>query len=67
MVIEPAAQHARPVYYERNDGVIYGPANVTDLAKTGSGDEARFWVIVECQGVVEWIESGRLRTKQASR
>ena len=65
VVIEPAAPQARPVYYERNDGVIYGPAKVTDLAKTGSGGTERFWVIVEFEGHIEWVVSDRLRSKAA--
>jgi hypothetical protein len=63
-VIEPAHPNARPVYCERNDGVIYGPATVTDLARTGSGAKERFWVIVEFDGQLAWIRSDRLRSQR---
>lgn len=64
VVIEPAHPHARPVYFERSDGVIYGPARVSHLAKTGRGLNERFWVIVEHEGQVIWVWSDRLRSKQ---
>lgn len=65
IIVEPAHPQTRPVYFERNDGVIYGPATVTDLAKTGTGTTEQFWVIVEFQGLWEWVVSDRLRSKQA--
>jgi len=65
IAIEPAAAHARPVYFERADGRIYGPATVTDLAKVGTGAAERFWVIIEFEGQPAWIRSDRLRSKTA--
>ena len=65
VVIETASPSARPVYFERNDGVIYGPARVTDLAKVGTGATEQFWVIVEYQGQPAWLRSDRLRSKRA--
>jgi hypothetical protein len=61
----PDGQPMTPVYFERNDGVIYGPAKVTDFTKTGSGGKERFWVIVEFEGQSAWIVSDRLRSKKA--
>jgi hypothetical protein len=65
MTVESANAQARPVYFERNEGVIYGPARVSDLAKTGIGATERFWVIVEHEGQVIWVWSDRLRSKKA--
>jgi len=65
VVIESAHPQAKPVYFERADGVIYGPAKVTDLSKTGTGASERYWVIVKLQGRVSWVRSDRLRSKQA--
>ena len=67
-VIEPACRPdgspVSPVYFERGDGVIYGPARVTDFAKTRSGEKEQFWVIVEFEGQAAWIVSERLRSKR---
>lgn len=68
VVIEPACRPdgspVSPVYFERGDGVIYGPARVTDFAKTRSGEKEQFWVIVEFEGQAAWIISDRLRSKK---
>ncbi|THJ23578.1 MAG: hypothetical protein CAF45_007850 [Nitrospira sp. CG24E] len=63
-IIEPAHPTAKPVYFLRNDGVIHGPATVTNLAKVGSGETATYWVIVEFQGQASWVRSDRLRTRK---
>lgn len=65
ITIEPASPNAKPVYWERADGRIYGPARVTDLAKVGTGATEQFWVIVEYQGQPSWLRSDRLRSKRA--
>jgi hypothetical protein len=65
LVIEPAAQNSRPVYFWRNDGGIHGPARVIDLEKIGTGDAERFWVIVDYQEQTIWVRSDRLRSKRA--
>lgn len=62
---EPAHPNARPVYFEREDGVIYGPARVLDLAEASAGGARRHWVIVEFEGQWEWIVADRLRVKRA--
>lgn len=64
LVIEPAAPNAKPVHWERADGRIYGPAKVTDLAKTGTGAHERFWVIIEFHGETVWVRDDRLRSKR---
>lgn len=65
VVIEPAAPNARPVYWERGDGHIYGPAVPEFLAKVGTGATDRFWVIVEYQGQAIWVRSDRWRSRKA--
>ena len=60
VVVEPAAKHARLVFFERNDGRIYGPAHPEFLAQGGE----EFWVIVTYGGESVWIRSDRLRSKQ---
>ena len=64
-MIEPALPTARPIYWERNDGVIYGPATVTDLARVGTGGTEQWWVVIEYHGQPAWVRSDRLRSKQA--
>ncbi len=61
-VIEPAAPHARPVWWETMAGELHGPATPLFLAKTGSGAKERFWVILEFEGETWWIRDDRLRT-----
>ena len=65
VVIEPAHPNVRPVYWERNNGVIYGPATVTDLAQVGTGGIEQLWVVIESHGQLAWVRSDRLRSKQA--
>jgi len=61
-LIEPAAPHARPVYWDNADGKRCGPAVPEFRAKTGSGDQERFWVLVTYAGMARWIRSDRLRS-----
>jgi hypothetical protein len=65
VVIEPAAPNARPVYWERADGSISGPAKPEFLAKVGDGPKASFWVVAEFEAQPVWIRSDRLRSKTA--
>jgi hypothetical protein len=60
-VLEPAHPQARPVWWERKDLTLCGPARPELLAKAGEGDNATFWVVVTFEGVTEWICSDRLR------
>jgi len=61
-IVEPAAVNARPVYWEDSGGKLCGPAVPEFLAKTGTGDRERFWIVVMYQGSIRWIWSDRLRT-----
>lgn len=63
-VIEPATAHARPIYFAQADGKIYGPAEVSSLAKTGSGAAEQFWVIAKYAEQVIWVGSDKLRSRQ---
>jgi hypothetical protein len=65
IVIEPAAENPRPVYWERADLSIVGPGRPEFLAKVGTGAMERFWVIVEFQGQPAWVSSDRLRSRKA--
>jgi|CXWL01.1.fsa_nt_gi hypothetical protein len=65
IVVEPAAENPRPVYWERADLSIVGPGRPEFLAKVGSGATERFWVIVEFQGQPAWVSSDRLRSRKA--
>jgi hypothetical protein len=65
IVIEPGHPNAHLVYFERADGVIYGPATVLDLANASAGGPQREWVIIAYQGLWEWVVSDRLRSKEA--
>ena len=64
IMIDPAGPIARPVYWERGTGEIFGPATVTHLAKTNAGPSERFWVIVEFQGSIAWVLADQLRSKR---
>lgn len=61
IVIDPAAAHARPVWWESAVGELRGPATPLFLAKTGAGAKEQFWVIVELEGQTWWILDERLR------
>jgi hypothetical protein len=64
ITIEPAAPNARPVYWERADGSISGPARPEFLAQVGTGPAASFWVVTTYEGQARWIRSDRLRSKR---
>ena len=65
VVIEPASPTARLVYWERNDGRIYGPAIPEFLAHVGLGlKTTNFWVVTDCETQLVWIRSDRLRSRQ---
>ena len=65
IVIEPAAENPRPVYWERADLSIVGPGRPEFLAKVGEGPRATYWVVAQFQGVPVWINSIVLRSKKA--
>lgn len=65
LVIEPAAENARPIYWERADLSIVGPGRPEFLAQVGTGATERFWVIVEFQGQPFWVQSNQLRSRKA--
>lgn len=64
IVIEPAHHTARPIFWERNDGRIYGPASPEFLAMVGTRSQASYWVVVAYQGSSVWVNADRLRTKK---
>lgn len=67
-VIEPACHPdgspLPPVYFERSDGSIYGPVKVLDFMRASAGGPKRDWLVVEHQGLWEWVLSDRLRTRK---
>jgi hypothetical protein len=65
IVIEPAAENPRPVYWERADLSIVGPGWPEFLAKVGEGLLATYWVVAQFQGGPVWINSIVLRSKKA--
>lgn len=65
IMIEPAAENPRPVYWERADLSIVGPGRPEFLAKVGEGPRATYWVVAQFQGVPVWINSIVLRSKKA--
>ena len=65
IVIEPAAENPRPVYWERADLSIVGPGRPEFLAKVGDGPRATYWVVAQFQGGPVWINSIVLRSKNA--
>ncbi len=64
VVIEPAAPNARPVFWERADGSLWGPATPEFLARVGNGPKASYWVVAEFEGLPVWINSAALRSKK---
>lgn len=64
ITIEPAAQHAKPVYWEQADGSIVGGCKPEFLAKVGHGEQASFWIVTEHQGQARWVRSDRLRSRR---
>ncbi len=65
VVIERAAPTASPVYWERGDGSIVGPAQPEFLAMVDNGLRASYWVIALYAGQPVWIKSIVLRSKKA--
>ncbi len=59
-VIEPAAPHARPIFWETSDGRILGPAVPEFLGR----DKNAFWVSTTFEGNIWWVNADRLRSKQ---
>lgn len=64
VVIEPAANNSRPVFWERADGSIVGPAQPEFLARVGTGPKESYWVIALYEGMPVWINSTVLRSKR---
>ena len=65
IVIGPAAENPRPIYWERADLSIVGPGRPEFLAKVGEGLRATYWVVAQFQGAPVWINSIVLRSKKA--
>jgi hypothetical protein len=65
ITVEPAAANARPVYWERADGSIVGPAVPEFLAKVGTGLTASYWVVCQLHGQSVWVLTDRLRSRKA--
>jgi hypothetical protein len=63
IVIDPAAENARPIYWERT-GTIVGPAIPEFLAKVGEGSKASYWVVAQFEGQSVWINSIMIRSKK---
>ncbi len=63
IVIEPAHPQARPIFWEKADGSIWGPATPEFLARVGNGPKASYWVVAEFEGLPVWINSAALRSK----
>ncbi len=64
IAMEPAAVNARPIYWERADLSIAGPATPEFLAKVGTGPKASFWVVAVYNGSPWWIRADTLRSRQ---
>jgi hypothetical protein len=60
--VEPAATNAQPVYWQAKNGCIYGPGKPEFLARVGYGNAVRFFVLVQHEGQLRFIESDRLRS-----
>jgi len=65
IVIEPAAENARPIFWERATTEIVGPAQPEFLARVGTGPRTSYWVVALYGGLPVWINSTVLRSKQA--
>ena len=64
IVIGPAAANARPIYWERGNGEICGPARPEFLARVGSGPKEGYWVVALYESGPIWINSTMLRSKR---
>lgn len=65
IITEPAAPNARPVYWEKSDGAIWGPARPVLLARAGTGVKESSWIAVLYREQPVWINVAMLRTRQA--
>ena len=63
IVIDPAAENPRPIYWVRT-GSIVGPGAPEFLAKVGDGRKASYWVVAQFEGGPVWINSIMLRSKR---
>ena len=63
IVIEPAAENPKPVYWERT-GLIVGPGTPEFLAKVGDGLTASYWILVQFDDRPIWINSIMLRSRR---
>ncbi|MFO0777582.1 MAG: hypothetical protein U0223_08245 [Nitrospira sp.] len=61
LVSEPAAPHARPIFWETGEGRILGPATPEFLGKSGG----QFWIVTTFEVQIRWINADRLRSKKA--
>lgn len=69
IVIEPATKPSgeplSPIFWERTDGSIVGPAQPEFFAKVGTGNTDKdFWIIVLMLGHPAWVRADRLRSKR---
>jgi hypothetical protein len=64
-VAERTLPTARPIYWQDMDGTWHGPVTPEYLGRSGSGHSERFWVIVHDEGIIRWIWSDLLRSRQA--
>jgi hypothetical protein len=61
---EPAT--CRPVYMEDTDGRIHGPSTVSHVARyRESQNHEEFWLCIQDGKAWHWINSSRLRNRQA--
>lgn len=64
VTIEPAAPNARPVFWERADGQICGPATPEFRARVSSGPRTIYLVVAQFLGEPVFINSTALRSKR---
>lgn len=62
--IEPAEPNARPVFWERADGQICGPATPEFRARVNSGPKTIYLVVAQFLGEPVFINSTALRSKR---
>jgi len=70
IVIEPAMKpdgnRLSPIFWERADGSIVGPAQPEFFARVGCGNrEEDFWLVIQFDGQTVWIRPDKLRTEWA--
>lgn len=61
IIMEPAAQSARAIFWETGTGRILGPATPEFLARDGEA----FWVVTTFEGQIRWINADQLRSKRS--